>query len=77
MYGAHHFGHYDFLVSLSDKMCGNGLEHHRSSEDGTSADFLIEYKTVRIAYHDGLKYPHLVRDKSKSDTLTTLLTPLR
>jgi predicted metalloprotease with PDZ domain len=32
-----------------------------------------EYKTIRIDYHDGLKYPHLVRDTGKPDTLTTLL----
>jgi predicted metalloprotease with PDZ domain len=32
-----------------------------------------EYKTVRIDYHGGLKYPHLVRDDSKPDTLGTLL----
>jgi len=43
LYGAHHYDHYDFLVSLSDKMSGNGLEHHRSSEDGTSADFFTEW----------------------------------
>lgn len=44
LYGAHHYGHYDFLVSLSDKMSGNGLEHHQSSEDGTAADFFTEWK---------------------------------
>ena len=44
MYGAHHYNHYDFLVSLSDKMSGNGLEHHRSSEDGVGADFFTEWK---------------------------------
>jgi predicted metalloprotease with PDZ domain len=32
-----------------------------------------EYKTLRIDYHDGLKYPHLVRDTSRPDTLGTLL----
>ncbi len=31
-----------------------------------------QYKTLRIDYHDGLKYPHLVRDTGKPDTLTTL-----
>jgi len=31
-----------------------------------------QYKTVRIDYHDGLKYPHLVRDTGKPDTLSTL-----
>ncbi len=44
MYGAHHYDHYDFLLSLSDKMSGNGLEHHRSSENGTSADFFTDWK---------------------------------
>lgn len=43
LYGAHHYNHYTFLVSLSDKMSGNGLEHHRSSEDGTSADYFTEW----------------------------------
>jgi predicted metalloprotease with PDZ domain len=43
LYGAHHYNHYDFLVSLSDKMSGNGLEHHQSSEDGTSADFFTAW----------------------------------
>jgi hypothetical protein len=32
-----------------------------------------QYQTVRIDYHDGLKYPHLQRDNSKPDTLSTLL----
>jgi predicted metalloprotease with PDZ domain len=32
-----------------------------------------EYQTIRVNYHDGLKYPHLVRDKSKPDTLTDLI----
>jgi predicted metalloprotease with PDZ domain len=49
MYGAHHYDHYDFLVSLSDKMSGNGLEHHRSSEDGTGADFFTEWKKNALA----------------------------
>ncbi len=44
MYGAHHYNHYDFLVSVSDKLSGIGLEHHRSSEDGVPADFFIEWK---------------------------------
>lgn len=43
LYGAHHYDHYDFLVSLSDKMSGNGLEHHRSSEDGVGADYFTEW----------------------------------
>ena len=43
LYGAHHYDHYDFLFSLSDKMSGNGLEHHRSSEDGLGTDYFTEW----------------------------------
>ena len=43
LYGAFHFNHYDFLFSLSDKMSGKGLEHHRSSEDGVGPDFFTEW----------------------------------
>jgi len=32
-FGARHFDHYDFLLALSDKLGGIGLEHHRSSEN--------------------------------------------
>jgi predicted metalloprotease with PDZ domain len=32
-FGARHFDHYDFLLGLTDRMGGIGLEHHRSSEN--------------------------------------------
>jgi predicted metalloprotease with PDZ domain len=43
LYGAHHYNHYDFLLSLSDKMGGEGLEHHRSSEDGVGTGYFTEW----------------------------------
>lgn len=43
LYDSHHFDHYDFLYSLSDQLSGNGLEHHRSSEDGTRANYLVDW----------------------------------
>ena len=43
VFGARHFNHYDFLLTLSDTLGGVGLEHHRSSEDGTAADFYTEW----------------------------------
>jgi predicted metalloprotease with PDZ domain len=43
LYGSHHYGHYDFLLSLSDKMGGNGLEHHQSSEDGTIPKYFLDW----------------------------------
>ncbi|HTL97997.1 MAG TPA: hypothetical protein VL181_04235, partial [Holophagaceae bacterium] len=44
LYGARHFDHYDFLFSLSAKMGGNGLEHHRSSEDGVGPDYFTAWE---------------------------------
>ncbi|HEY5337575.1 MAG TPA: hypothetical protein VIJ85_05180, partial [Rhizomicrobium sp.] len=47
VFGSHHYDHYDFLLSLSDHMGGNGLEHHRSSEDGTTVKYFTHWdKTV-------------------------------
>ncbi len=43
LYGAHHYDHYDFLLSLSKKMSGQGLEHHRSSENGVSPGYFTEW----------------------------------
>ncbi len=43
-YGAHHYNHYDFLLSLSDNLGGIGLEHHRSSEDGASPGYFTHWK---------------------------------
>ncbi len=42
-FGSHHYSHYDFLFSLSDKMGGNGLEHHQSSEDGTTPGYFKDW----------------------------------
>jgi hypothetical protein len=34
------------------------------------------FKTVRVGYHGGEKYPQLERDTSKPDLLTEIITPL-
>ena len=43
LYGSHHYGHYDFLFWLSDRIGGQGLEHHQSSEDGTGASYFTDW----------------------------------
>jgi predicted metalloprotease with PDZ domain len=43
LFGAQHYNHYDFLLALSDRMGGIGLEHHRSSEDGPGAGYFTEW----------------------------------
>ena len=43
LYGVRHFNHYDFLLSLSRKMGGEGLEHHRCSEDGVGPGYFTAW----------------------------------
>jgi predicted metalloprotease with PDZ domain len=43
LYASHHYDHYDFLLWLSDKIGGAGLEHHQSSEDGTAPNYFTEW----------------------------------
>jgi predicted metalloprotease with PDZ domain len=52
----------------------------KASKSGSQAlELLVEntdyYKTFKIDYHGGEKYPHLVRDESKPDTLTEIIKP--
>ena len=46
MYGAHHWRNYNFLLTLSDVMPGEGIEHHESSDDGSPGDYLINLKSL-------------------------------
>lgn len=45
LFGSHHYKHYDFLLLLSDKVGGVGLEHHQSSENGMDPDYLTDWAT--------------------------------
>ncbi|MBD5604065.1 MAG: M61 family metallopeptidase, partial [Candidatus Eremiobacteraeota bacterium] len=38
IYGARHWTNYHFLLTLSDELPGNGVEHTSSSDDGTDGD---------------------------------------
>ena len=43
LYGSHHYDHYDFLLALSDKLGGEGLEHHQSSENGSTPKYFTDW----------------------------------
>ena len=45
LYGSQHYAHYDFLLSISDRYAGIGLEHKQSSEDGVDPGYLIDPKS--------------------------------
>ena len=42
-FGAQHYDHYNFLLTISNNLGGNGLEHHRSSEDGVRRGYFTEW----------------------------------
>jgi predicted metalloprotease with PDZ domain len=55
LFGAQHYDHYQFLLSLSDQLGGIGLEHHRSSEDGDDEKYFTDWKN-QVGAHNLL--PH-------------------
>jgi predicted metalloprotease with PDZ domain len=55
VYHARHFNHYNFLLTVSDVLPGEGVEHHQSSDDGTDGDFLIDPASLA---GDGDLLPH-------------------
>lgn len=42
LFGARHFNHYDFLLAVTDKLGGIGLEHHRSSENSVDTKYFTD-----------------------------------
>ncbi|MCX7512567.1 M61 family metallopeptidase [Frateuria hangzhouensis] len=49
LFGAHHYEHYDFLLTLSDHTGHFGLEHHQSSDDRLPADMLGDDSLYTLA----------------------------
>ncbi len=46
MYGARHWRNYNFLLTVSDVIPGEGIEHHESSDDGAPGDLFTNPKTL-------------------------------
>lgn len=55
LYGARHFDHYDFLIAMTDKLGGIGLEHHRSSENSVDPAFFTGW-AAHLADRDLLSH---------------------
>ncbi len=45
LYGARHFDHYDFLLSVSDNLATAGIEHQRSSDNGARSGYFRNWDT--------------------------------
>ena len=55
LFQAHHYNHYDFLLSLTDHMDPNGLEHHQSSDNRGPERMLLD-PVARTYYADLLSH---------------------
>ncbi len=44
LFGTEHFDRYEFLLSISDRLGGIGLEHQRSSEDGVATGYFTRWE---------------------------------
>lgn len=42
LFGARHYRHYDFLLTLSDQVGGHGLEHHESNDSAAGGRMLLD-----------------------------------
>lgn len=59
LFHSHHYRHYDFLFSISDTLGFEGLEHHQSSEDSSSANYFTDWAAgVRERDLLGHEYTH-------------------
>jgi len=47
MYGVRHWRNYNFLLTVSDVLPGEGIEHHESSDDGAGGDYLINDDSLK------------------------------
>lgn len=74
LFGARHFAHYDFLLWLSDKLGGAGLEHHQSSEDGTRPSYFQNWD-ISPAGHDLLAHEFIHSWNGKFRRPADLWTP--
>ena len=45
LFGARHFDHYDFLLSVSEKLATSGVEHQRSSNNGVRSGYFTAWNS--------------------------------
>ncbi len=70
------------IIAVNGRQYSTTVLHHAVEDAAKSTGpitLLIRdgeyYKTVSLDYHDGEKYPHLVRDKSKPDLISDIVRP--
>lgn len=74
LFGARHYDHYDFLLALTDRMGSIGLEHHRSSENGSSPQYFTDW-AKGAPYRDLLPHEYVHSWNGKFRRPADLWTP--
>ncbi len=74
LFGVQHYDHYDFLLALSARQGGGGLEHHRSSENGVTGGYFTDW-TNTLARRDLLAHEYTHSWNGKYRRPADLWTP--
>ena len=74
LFGAQHYNHYDFLLALSSRQGGIGVEHQRSSENGVDPAYFTDWKGS-LTDHDLLPHEYTHSWNGKYRRPADLWTP--
>jgi predicted metalloprotease with PDZ domain len=74
LFGARHFARYHFLLALSERQSGIGLEHHESSENGVRPNYFKDW-AKRAGGRDLLPHEYTHSWNGKFRRPADLLTP--
>lgn len=74
LFNSHHYDHYDFLMSLSDTIGFEGLEHHQSSEDNVEATYFTDWD-ANLIWRDILAHEYTHSWNGKFRRPADLWTP--
>lgn len=74
LFGARHFARYHFLLALSERQSGIGLEHHESSENGVRPTYFKDW-AKRAGGRDLLPHEYTHSWNGKFRSPADLLTP--
>jgi predicted metalloprotease with PDZ domain len=75
LFGARPFARYEFIVTLSDRLGGYGLEHRRSSENSISAAYLLDWDRSLAEERTLLPHEYVHSWNGKFRRSAGLLTP--
>ena len=74
LFESKHYDRYDFLVTVSDKIVGGGIEHHRSSQDQTAANYFTDWDKA-LSLHELLPHEYVHSWNGKFRRPAGLATP--